>query len=123
GIVRRRLEMPHALELPRMLRAVVPLMCRQRPAGLGRGVVDEPVALALGHHELAGLGIDARILDPVLARRAGLLPRLAAVVRALDDLAEPARRLRRVESVRVGWRALQVIDLPAGKVGARDLPI
>ena len=34
-IGQRRLQMPHALELPRMLRAVVPLMRRERLAGLG----------------------------------------------------------------------------------------
>src|SRR6185295_19537012 len=32
GIIERRLEMPHALELPRMRRAVVPLMRRERLA-------------------------------------------------------------------------------------------
>ena len=31
----RRLEVPDALELPGVLRAVVPLVGRQRPAGLG----------------------------------------------------------------------------------------
>ena len=46
GIGQRRLEMPDALELPRMLRAVVPLVRRERRGGR---VVDELVALALGH--------------------------------------------------------------------------
>ena len=47
-IVQRRLEVPDALELPRVLRAVVPLVRGQRPAAFRR-VVDELVALALRH--------------------------------------------------------------------------
>ncbi len=35
-IGQRRLQMPDALELPRMLRAVVPLVRRERLAGLAR---------------------------------------------------------------------------------------
>ena len=42
----RRLEMPDALELPGMLRAVVKLMGGERSAG---GVVHEFVALPFGH--------------------------------------------------------------------------
>ena len=45
-IGQRRFEMPDALELPGMLRAVVPLVRGERLAGLGRSVVDELVALA-----------------------------------------------------------------------------
>ena len=43
GIVERRLEVPDALEFPRMLRAVVPLM------RAGHAVVNKFVALAFGH--------------------------------------------------------------------------
>src|SRR5947209_7417265 len=51
------------------------------------------------------------------------LPRLAAVVGALDLLSEPAAGLRRVQPVRVNGRAFQMVDLPAAKVGAMvDLP-
>ena len=57
-IGQRRLEVPDALELPRVRRAVVPLV------RAGHAVVDELVA--------------------------DRLPGLAAVVRALDQLAEPA---------------------------------
>ena len=68
--VRQRwFEMPDALELPGVGRAVVPLM-RSRDA-----VVDELVADGL--------------------------PRLAAVVGALDELSEPAGALRRVQTIRV----------------------
>ena len=86
----RRFEMPDALELPGMLRAVVPLV------RAGHAVVDELVA--------------------------DRLPGLAAVVRALDHLPEPAAGLRRVDAVRVSGRAFEMIHLPARKVRAADLP-
>ena len=54
GIGERRLEMPDALELPGMLRAVVPLVRGERLAGFGRSVVDELVALAFGDLARAG---------------------------------------------------------------------
>src|SRR6058998_2176704 len=95
-----------------MLRAVVPLVRRERFAGGGRRVVDELVALAGGH--LARLGHHST------ARR---LPRLAAVAGALDDLSKPSAGLRRVQPIRVGGRALQMIDLPAGKVRSAHAPL
>ena len=107
----RRLQVPDALELPGVLRAVVPLVGRERLAGRLRRVVGEPVALAHGH--AVGRG-----------RRpaAGRSPRPAAVVRALDELPEPAARLRRVDPIRIGGRAFHVVDLPAREVRAADLP-
>src|SRR5262249_36966475 len=51
------------------------------------------------------------------------LPRLAAVVGALDHLPEPAAGLRGIQPVGVHGRALEVVDLPARKVGAADLPL
>ena len=87
GIGQRGLEMPDALEFPRMRRAVVPLM------RAGHAVVHELVA--------------------------DRLPRLAAVVRPLNQLPEPAARLRRVEAVRIGRRSLEVIDLPARRSAGR----
>src|SRR5262249_45842917 len=90
-IVKRRLEMPDAREVPGMRRAVVP------EVRAGHALVDELVA--------------------------DRLPGLAAVARALDDLSEPAARLRRVQSVRVGRRSLHVIDLPAAEVRAADVPL
>src|SRR5450432_2983012 len=83
--------MPDALELPRMLRAVVPLV-RARDAV-----------------------VDIRIAD--------WLPRLPAVVRALDLLPEPAAGLRRIQPVRVNRRTLHVINFPTRKVRAADLPL
>src|SRR5262249_17015553 len=46
----------------------------------------------------------------------------AAVVRALDELTEPAGSLRRIETVRIGGRSLEVIHLPAAEMRAGDLP-
>ena len=89
-IGQRRFEMPDALELPGVRRAVVPLV------RAGDAVVHELVP-----HRL---------------------PRLAAVVGALDHLPEPAAGLRRIQPIRVGGRSLEVVDLPAGKVGTTDVP-
>ena len=70
-IGQRGFEMPDALELPGVLRAVVPLVRGEGFAGFRRSVVDEFVALA-GRHA-AGRG---RHLA------SGRLPRLAAVTRS-----------------------------------------
>src|SRR5258707_11595078 len=53
---------------------------------------------------------------------AGRLPRFAAVVRALHHLAEPGACLRRVQTVGIGRRTLEVIQLPATEMRARDIP-
>ena len=87
GIGQRRLEMPDALELPGMRRAVVPLV------RAGNAVVVELVA--------------------------DRLPGLAAVVGALDQLAEPAAGLRRIESIRIDGRSLDVVNLPAARSAGR----
>src|SRR5258708_1106753 len=58
----------------------------------------------------------------VVERVAGRLPRLAAVVGALNEGPEPAGRLRRIQPVRVDGRTLHVVHLPAPKVGAADIP-
>src|SRR5262249_50180311 len=50
------------------------------------------------------------------------LPRSAPIVGALDLLPEPAAGLRCIQPLRVSGRALEVIDLPAAKVGATDIP-
>src|SRR6266699_6841095 len=101
--------MPDALELPGMLCAVVPLVGGERFPTSGRDVVDELVALALRH--FAGRFRHAAT---------GRLPGRAAVVGALDDLAEPPTRLRRVQPVGIGRGSLDVINLPAREVRAAD---
>src|SRR3990170_7776459 len=100
----RRLQMPDALELPRVRRAVVPLVRGQGLAGFRRSVVNELVALGLEHAFRCG------------GRFAGgcsrLVPRLAAVIRALNDLAKPAAALRRINTIRIDGGSLKVIHLP-----------
>src|SRR5579871_4362348 len=83
--------MPHSLEFPRMLRAVVPLM-RSRNA----------------------------LVHKFIAYR---LPRFAAIVRALNNLSEPAARLRRVQTVRIGRRTFHVIQFPSGEMRSADFPV
>ena len=102
--------MPHTLELPRMLRAVVPLMRGER---LGCGVIRELVAFALwgaGCSELPGW-------------RSRLMPGFAAIVGALNDLPEPSARLRSVNSIRIHRRSLHMVNFPARKVRAAYVPI
>src|SRR5487761_304342 len=61
--------------------------------------------------------------DAVIAELvADRFPGRAAVIRALDHLAEPPARLRRVQPVRVGRGPLHVVDLPAGEVRPADVP-
>src|ERR1700675_1725213 len=106
--------MPDAFELPGMLGAVVPLVGGEGLPGLRRNVIGELVALAFGH-SVRRFGF---------ARgRAGLEPGFAAVVGALNDLPEPAARLRAVDAIGIHGRTLEVIDLPAGEMRAADLPI
>src|SRR5262249_3785683 len=50
------------------------------------------------------------------------LPRLAAVVGALDQLAEPAARLRRVQAIRLCGRSLQMIHRTTAAERARHAP-
>ena len=83
-------EVPDALELPGVLRAVVPLV-RARDAVVG---------------------------ELVAHRRPGL----AAVIRALDHLPEPAAGLRGIKPVWVSRRAFEVVDLPARKMRPADYP-
>src|SRR5690242_3465196 len=104
--------MPDPLELPWMLRAVIPLVSGERLAGVRRCVIDELVALALGPAALVG-GYSA----------AGCLPGFATIAGALDDLSEPAAGLRGVDAVRIGGRPLHVVNLPPGEVGTADLPL
>ena len=50
------------------------------------------------------------------------LPRLAAIVRPLDDLSEPTAGLRRIQPIRVSRRSLEMVDLPSSKVRPIDVP-
>src|ERR1035438_286169 len=66
------------------------------------------------------VGADFPLVGELVAHR---LPRLAAIAGALDQLAEPAAGLRCVQPVRVDRRALHMVDFPAPKVGAGDIPL
>src|SRR5712691_8484469 len=98
--------MPDALELPRMLRAVIPLVSAHL------ALINKLVALAFGHFA----GSWRRLA-------AGRRPSLAAVIGALDNLPKPAAGLRRVNAVRLDRRAFEVIHLPAREVRSADFPI
>src|SRR5580658_9565433 len=50
------------------------------------------------------------------------LPGRAAIIGTLNELPEPARRLRGIDPIRIGWRAFHMIDLPTGKMRPFDLP-
>src|SRR5215469_1805140 len=95
--------MPHSLELPWVLGTVVPLMSGE---GRARDVIDELIALALRHAARPGR---------LPGRRSRLVPCLAPIIRALNNLSEPAAGLRCINAVRIGRRSFQVINLPARK--------
>src|SRR5438067_10254325 len=65
------------------------------------------------------VGARTALVDELLA---GRRPRLAAVVRTLDQLSKPTTRLRRVQPIRISRRSLQVVHLPACKVRAGHVP-
>src|SRR5262249_35558976 len=104
--------MPDSLELPGVLRAVIPLMSGERLARLGRCVVNKFVAFTFG---------PATLIRGQAAT--GHLPCFAAVTRALDDLSEPTAGLRCIDAIRIGWRSLHMVDFPAGKVRTTDVPL
>ncbi len=60
------------------------------------------------------------IVDELMPDR---IPRRAPVVRALNQLPEPSVGLRRIQPIGVDGRALEVVDLPAPKVRATDIPL
>src|SRR5580704_19323694 len=53
----------------------------------------------------------------------GRHPCFPAVVRALDLLSEPTTGLRRVQAIRINRRSFDVINFPASKVRAANLPV
>src|SRR5688572_4040252 len=106
--------MPHALELPWMLRAIVPLVRGQRLAFFVRRIIGKPVTFRCRHPVRQGCRL------ALLESR--LKPGLAAVVRPLNDLAEPATALRGIDSVGIHGRSFHVIDFPSAKERTVDGP-
>src|SRR5687768_11804376 len=107
--------MPDSFELPWFCSAVIMLMRGELFAGFLRRVVNKLIALA--HRHAFGRH------DRSAGWRSWLEPRLATVVRALNDLAKPAAGLRRVNAVRIHGRTLHVIDLPSGEMRATNVPL
>src|SRR6266478_5970771 len=99
--------MPNALELPRMLRAVIPLM-RARDS-----VVNKLVALGFLHTVRA---------FQFLGTTSGRVPGFSSVIGALNDLAKPRTGLRCVYSARIDRRTFHVINFPTRKMGPADFP-
>src|SRR5579863_848946 len=60
------------------------------------------------------------VVDELVADR---LPRCAAIIRTLNQLTEPTRRLRGIDPVRLGRRAFHMIDLPTREMRTLDLPL
>ena len=83
-------QIPHPLELPGVMRSIVPLV------GAGVAVVFKLVA--------------------------NRFPSLAAIIGTLHHLPEPAAGLRSVQPVGVGGGSLEMVNLPAGKMWAADIP-
>src|SRR5437762_8167413 len=107
--------MPDAFEFPRVLGAVVPHVGRERLPCFRRNVVSEFVALAFWH--------SVRRRRRLSRRETRLEPGLPAVIRSLNDLSEPRARLRRVDSIRIRRRSLEVIHLPSRKMWPVYLPV
>src|SRR6185503_13150084 len=106
--------MPDTLKLPRVLRAVIPLVRGEGFAASRGSVIDELVAFA--HWRPVGT---CRGLAWLCA---GLLPCLTPIVGALDDLPEPTTGLRGVQSVWIDGRTFHMVDLPTSKVRSVDIP-
>src|SRR6185295_5735978 len=89
-------------------------MRREWFAGFRRRVVNKLVTFT--HRHAFGRGRR-------LARgRSRLEPRLAAIIRALNDLSKPAAGLRRVNTIRIHARTFDVIDLPSGEMRTTHVP-
>src|SRR6266511_3806601 len=99
--------MPNALELPRMLRAVIPLMCARDT------VVNKLVALTFGH--------SVRTFQ-FLRAASGRVPFFSTVIGTLNDLAEPTAGLRCVNAARIDQRTFHVINFPSRKMRTTDFP-
>src|SRR5262249_16089189 len=85
GLVGSRLEMPDLFELPRLRSAVIKLVRRELFSGFFGSIVNKLIALAFRHAVWRGCRL--------AGGRSRLKPRLAAVVRALNDLSKPATGL------------------------------
>src|SRR6266480_991475 len=99
--------MPDPLELPRMLRAIVPLVRAWNT------IVNELIALAFGR------AIRAFQFLGGATRR---VPSFAGIIGALNDLPKPAARLRGIDAIGINRRTFHVINFPPCKMRATDFP-
>src|SRR5258706_15941981 len=106
--------MPHTLEVPWMLGAVVPLVCRERLAIPG-SVVSKLAAFRQGH----SIGGGSRFA----ALESWLKPCFTTVIRSLHNLPEPSAALRCVNPVGIRRGTFQVIHFPSAKKGTLDFPL
>src|SRR5680860_68416 len=104
--------MPHALELPRVLCAIVPLMGGEGFSGFRGTIINELVALPFGR--------SVRSRGRLAGWCSRLKPGFAAIIGSLDDLPEPAAGLRGIQSIGIGGRSLEVVQLPTAKVGTMN---
>src|SRR5262249_60814384 len=103
-----------ALKFPGMLCSVVPLIFSKGFPGSGRRAVKEFSAFPLRESIRSRHGFSRRC--------SGLVPGLTAIVRSLDDLAEPSAGLRHIDTVWIQRGSLHVVDLPAGEVRTANIP-
>src|SRR5262245_5195656 len=59
------------------------------------------------------------VIDELVSHR---LPRLAAVVGALNELTEPAAGLGGIQAIRIGGRSLEVVNLPSAEKRSGHVP-
>src|SRR5437764_11405934 len=95
GFVKRRFQMPRTLEFPRMLRAIVPLVGRERLPSFRRSIVNELVTLTLLHAVRA---------FQFLRTAARCVPGFTSVIGALNNLPKPITGLRGVDPVGINRR-------------------
>src|SRR4029077_6104205 len=113
GVIKRRFQMPDTLEFPRMLRAVIPLVGRERFPGFRRTVVNEVVTLAFWR---------AVRTFQLLGAAARCVPGFPAIIGTLNDLPKPSARLRCVDPIGIDRRTFHVVNFPSREMRAADLP-
>src|SRR6266446_751697 len=113
GIIKRWFQMPDTLEFPRMLRAIIPLVSRERFPGFRRTVVNEVVTLALWH---------AVRTFQLLGTAARCVPGFAAIIGTLNDLPKPSARLRCVNPIGIHRRTFHMVNFPTREMRAAELP-
>src|SRR4030095_1735043 len=100
--------MPDPLKFPGVRSSVIPHVGGHWFTAIRRSVVNKFIALGFGHP----LGCRGWLAGGC----AGLLPSFAAVVRTLNNLAEPAAGLGGVKPVRINGRTFEMINFPASEM-------